>query len=180
MATMAPVDPADTAAAASPRRTSWHATATQAGQRALVHGQVVLGRHYLDLVDRAHPAEHLAQLRLGPGQQDPDAMLALGRERPGDDLAGRVIPAHGVDRDHGAGGGPLEAHHTGRGPPRGRAGQEPSGISRVRVTGPGRVPPFRAVRRHAQRITGIRDRGRYLIVAVPFQPSGGVVAPLWP
>jgi hypothetical protein len=79
------------------------ARAAQAGQRALVHGQVVLGRHDLDLVDSPEAAEHLPQPGRGPGQQDADAVLALGRERPGHDLAGGVVPAHGVHRDHRAG-----------------------------------------------------------------------------
>jgi hypothetical protein len=151
--------------------------AAQAGQGPLVHGQVVLGRHDLDLVERAHPGEHLAQLCRRSGQQDPDAVLALGRERPGDDLARGVIPAHGVHRDHRAGCGPLEAHgpgcqppgrRAGYGPSGRRAGRGPPGVWRIRLAGPDRVAPLRAPRRRAQRITGVRNRGWWLILAVPF------------
>jgi len=133
--------------------------AAQAGQSPLVHGQVVLGRHDLDLVEGVHSGEHLAQLHLGSGQQDPDAVLALGPERPGDDLAGGVIPAHGVDRDHRARCGPVEARRPGRQPPR---------VSRVPLTGPDRVAPLRGPWRRAQRITGVCNRGWWLILAVPF------------
>jgi hypothetical protein len=73
--------------------------AAQAGQRALVHGQVVLGRHD-DEVVAARGGAHLGQRLPKPGgrsgQQDPDAVLTLGRERAGHDLVGRVIAAHGV------------------------------------------------------------------------------------
>ena len=75
--------------------------AAQAGQRAFVHPEVVFGWRDLDLIDGAQPAQDLAQPRRGSGQHDPDAVLTLGRERPGDDLPGGVISAHGVDRDHG-------------------------------------------------------------------------------
>ena len=39
-------------------------------------------------------------------------MLTLGRERPGNDLAGGVIPAHGVDRDHRTGPAAARARRT--------------------------------------------------------------------
>ena len=45
MATMPPVDPADTTAAASPRRTSWHATATlDRGRRRLASAPSSIAR----------------------------------------------------------------------------------------------------------------------------------------
>ncbi len=135
--------------------------AAQAGQRALVHRQVVFGRHDLDLVDGAQPAEHLAQPRRGPGQQDPDAVLTLGRERPGDDLTGGVIPAHGVDRDHRAGRAAARACRA----VRGAAGI--ARASRVGLAVPRRGSPLRAVRRRTQRSTGVRGCGWCLILAVP-------------
>ena len=147
--------------------------AAQAGQRALVHRQVVFGRHDLDLIDGADPAEDLAQPRRGSGQQHADAVLTLGCERPGDDLAGCVIPAHGVDRDHRAGPAVSRARRTVRGRSgicrSCRAGWIPgtSGVPRTRGVGggpgavavPGRGRPLRAVRRGAQRITRVRGRG---------------------
>jgi hypothetical protein len=141
----------------------------QAGQRTLVHGQVVLGRHDLDLVDGSKTAEHLAQPGRRPGQQDPDAVLALGRERPGHDFARGVVPAHGVHRDHrvpaaGTKGGRGSGHQAGRGagwgtgfPADVRAGLAVPDCGPRAV--PGRGPPFLAVRSRAQRVTRVRGRG---------------------
>jgi hypothetical protein len=42
-------------------------------------------------------------------------VLTLGRERSGDDLAGGVIPAHGVDGDHRPGPAAGRARRTVRG-----------------------------------------------------------------
>ncbi len=135
--------------------------AAQAGQRAFVHPQVVLGRHDLDLVDGAQPAEHLAEPGRRSGQQDPDAVLALGRERPGDDLTGGVIPAHGVDRDHRAGrAGPRARRAV-------RVAPAIAGASRVGLAVPRRGSPLRAVRHRTQRSTRVRGRGWCLILAVP-------------
>ena len=125
--------------------------AAQAGQRALVHRQVVLGRHDLDLVDGAQPAEHLAQPGRRSGQQDPDAVLALGGERPGDDLTGGVIPAHGVDRDHRAGrAGPRARRAVVAG-----ARDRPCFPGRPRrpapgIAAPGRPAPYSAEHRGAR------------------------------
>ena len=130
------------------------ARAPQAGQRALVHAQVVLGRDDLDLVHGPQPAEHLAQPRRGTGQQHPDAVLALRRERPGDDLAGGVVPAHGIHGDHRAGA------------PRGPGYLGPLGL--------------RTVRWRAQRVTGGRGRGRCLILCVPQPSVPAWWPPLWP
>jgi hypothetical protein len=80
--------------------------APQAGQRALVHSQVVLGGHDGQLAFRVQLGPGLPQARGGPGQQDPDAVLALGGQRARDDLVGGVVAAHGVDGQHRA------AHRT--------------------------------------------------------------------
>ena len=148
--------------------------AAQAGQRAFVHGQVVFGRHDLDLVDGAYPAEDLAQPRRGSGQQHADAVLTLGREGPGDDLAGGVIPAHGVDGDHRSGPAAARARRAvGRGPGVGRVprGNPRPGRPGVRGPGgvwpgpgaalviPGRGPALRVGRPGAQRITRVLSRG---------------------
>ena len=57
----------------------------------------------MQLVSRVQGGQRLTQARPRTGQQHPDAVLALRRERPGDDLVGGVIAAHGVDRDNGTG-----------------------------------------------------------------------------
>jgi len=90
--------------------------AAQAGQRSLVHGQVILGRHDAELFGpgvRAQLGQRLPQAGGGSGQQDPDAVLAPGRERAGHDLVGRVIAAHGVDGEHRAGRSAVGAGHAG-------------------------------------------------------------------
>jgi hypothetical protein len=64
-------------------------------QGALVHGQVVLGRHDAELIGlqvHAHSGQRLPQARGGPGQQDPDAVLAPRREGARDDLVWRIPP----------------------------------------------------------------------------------------
>jgi hypothetical protein len=82
--------------------------AAQAGQRAFIHGQVVLGGHHaepfgpLGLGVGAHLGQRPPQPRGGPGQQHADAVLAMRGECPGDDLVRGVISAHRVDRDHRA------------------------------------------------------------------------------
>ena len=168
--------------------------AAQAGQRALVHGQVVLGRHDLDLVDGAQPGQHLPQPRGGSGQQHPDAVLALGRERAGHDLVGGVVAAHGVDRDHRAGRRRARAWRADRGRPR-ATGCRPGAPDLARPasagprsSAPGRAPvsPSRAaaavlaVRCRAQRVTGGRGRGWCLIRACPSAeepvPGGPIMA----
>jgi hypothetical protein len=146
--------------------------AAQAGQRAFVHRQVVLGRHDLHLTDGAQPAEHLTQPGRGSGQQYADAVLTLGREGSGHDLAWGVIPAHGVDRDHRTGDAEARLRRTVRGPPgiarascrpgpRGVPGPgELSGAPGIAVLAvPARGSPLRALWRRAQRITRVRGRG---------------------
>jgi len=96
----------------------------QAGQRALVHGEGVLGRHDAELAGRAQPGQRLPQAPGGAGQQDPDAVLAVGRQRARDDLVRRVIAAHRVDGQHGPGWVTARAENAGSG-------------SRVPARGPG-------------------------------------------
>ena len=180
--------------------------AAQAGQRALVHRQVVLGRHDLDLVDGAQPAEQLAQPGGRPGQHDPDVVLALGRERPGHDRVWGVIPAHGVDRDQRARCTPLARRavsmasrvsvvsHVSRvshvcvashvcGASRICGASRAPGVSgapRLGLAVPRREPPVRAFGHGTQRITGVRGRGWCLIPAVPLnlqcRPGGPIMA----
>jgi hypothetical protein len=148
--------------------------APQAGQRALVHGQVVLGGHDIELARRVQLGQRLAQARGGPGQQDPDAVLALGGERARDDLVGGVVAAHGVDGQHRAGHrpdvrragtsqhqvpGPLRAARAGAAV--GRAlGSALVRLGRGPSLGTGRGPSLRMVRDRAQRVTqGVSGRG---------------------
>ena len=197
VATMPPVDPADTTAAASPRRTSWHATATlDRGRRRLASAPSSMARLssagtiWISL-DGAHPAEHLAQPGRGPGQQDPDAVLALGRERPGHDLVGGVIPAHGVDRDHRAGAArPGGAPSAGRpGPVRvpGRPGPAAGSRPRDLRRAPASASPSRAGDRRSgpsgaalSGSPGCAAADGASSLLCPSTLSAGVVAPLWP
>jgi hypothetical protein len=57
-----------------------------------------------------------------PGEQDADAVVALGRQRAGDHLIRGVVPAHRVYGDDRAG-------HGGR---RGTGGQRGDGVGRAR------------------------------------------------
>ena len=151
--------------------------APQAGQRALVHGQVVLGGHDGQLVGpgaRARLGQRLVQACGRPGQQDLDAVLALGGQRARDDLVGGVVAAHGVDGQHRTGHRPDvgragTGHHHVPGPLRAAR----AGAALGRALGPALVPPgrgpslrtvrglsFRAVRGRAQRVTqGVCGRG---------------------
>jgi hypothetical protein len=137
----------------------------QAGQRALVHGQVVLGRHDAELAQvRVQLGQCLPQARGRPGQQDPDAVLTLGGERARDDLVGGMIPAHGVDGEHRAG---HRAAGTGQvrvaraaalgralGPAVGPVIDAALGpVMGAALIWPGRRPPLRAVRCRTQRVT---------------------------
>jgi len=134
----------------------------QAGQRALVHGQVVLGGHDAELARpgvRAQLGQGLPQAGGRPGQQDLQAVLALGGERARDDLVGGVIAAHGVDGQHrtwhrAAAEGHTEVGGASRAPRTAAA----VGSAHFRALGPGlglpgRGPPLRVVRRGAQRFT---------------------------
>jgi hypothetical protein len=125
-------------------------------------------------------------------------VLALGRKCTSDDLAGGVIPAHGVDRDHGIGDAGARERHTVGGPAGiSRASQLPGavwipgtagvpgcrGVSSAPRTAvlavPGRGSPILAVRRRAQRITGCAaadDASSF----VSFNQECGVLASLWP
>jgi len=148
--------------------------APQAGQRALVHGQVVLGGHDGQLAFRVQLGPGLPQARGGPGQQDPDAVLALGGQRARDDLVGGVVAAHGVDGQHRTAHrtGSRAAHRTGYraagpghhqlpGPPRAaRAGAALGRALRPALVRPGRGPSLRMARGRAQRVTqGVSGRG---------------------
>lgn len=53
----------------------------------------------MELVSRAYRGQRLPQPCRGPGQEHADAVLALRRERSGEDLVRGVITAHGVDGD---------------------------------------------------------------------------------
>jgi hypothetical protein len=140
--------------------------AAQAGQRALVHAQVFLGRHHAQLIGvgiGAEGGQRLPQPRGGAGQQHPDAVLALRRERAGHDLVGGVITAHGVDRDHRRGRDrqrgrdrrPGRDHLPGCDRRPGRAASWAGNGGPLAV----RRPPVLAVRCGAQRVTGGRARG---------------------
>jgi hypothetical protein len=131
--------------------------APQAGQRALVHAQVVLGGHDGQLVGPGAPArlgQRLAQARGRPGQQDPDAVLALGGQRARDDLVGGAVAAHRVDGQHRTGHRGAGTDHQVPGPLRaawaGAALGRALGSALVR---PGRGPSLRMVRGRAQRVT---------------------------
>jgi hypothetical protein len=129
----------------------------QAGQRALVHGQVVLGGHDAQLARvRAQLGQRLPQPRGRSGQQDPDAVLALGRQRARDDLVRGVIAAHGVDGQHRAG-----QHRAGQH----RAGQHQAGQGR---SGQGRPRPWAA----AALARGLPD-GRPPLGSVGWVTQGG-------
>jgi hypothetical protein len=120
--------------------------APQAGQRALVHGQVVLGGHDGQLVGpgaHARLGQRLAQARGRPGQQDPDAVLALGGQRARDDLVGGVVAAHGVDGQHRTAGPGHQVPGPVRAPRAAAAFGRALGSALVR---PGRGPPLRTVR----------------------------------
>jgi hypothetical protein len=126
--------------------------APQAGQRTLVHGQVVLGGHDGQLACRVQLGQGLPQARGGPGQQDPDAVLALGGQRARDDLVGGVVAAHGVDGEHGTGHRPDvgragTGHRQVPGPL--RAAQAGAALGRTlgsALVRPGRGPSLRTVR----------------------------------
>ena len=147
--------------------------APQAGQRALVHGQVVLGGHDGHLVGPgAHAClgQRLAQTRGRPGQQDPDAVLALGGQRARDDLVGGVVAAHGVDGQHRTGHRAAGSGHH-QVPGSLRAARAAAALGRAlgsALVRPGRRPSLRMVRRlslrmvrgRAQRVTqGVSGRG---------------------
>jgi len=122
----------------------------------------------VQLISRADGGQRLTQPRPGSGQQDPDAVLALRRERSGDDLVRGVIAAHGVDRDNGTGGAEAGARPGIRtavpgvvrpGIPRVAAASVRLGVRGGLSTDdalapPGRRPPTRAVRCRVQQVTG--------------------------
>ena len=122
--------------------------AAQAGQRAFLHREGVLSRHHVELVSRPYRGQRLPQARRGPGQEHADAVLALRRERSGDDLVRGVIAAHGVDRDDRTGTVQVGSRRLFPG-----AAAE---VARPRVVAgiPGDRGPGRA-----QRVTGACDRG---------------------
>jgi len=139
--------------------------APQAGQGALVHGQVVLSGHDGQLVGpgaRARLGQRLVQACGRPGQQDPDAVLALGGQRARDDLVWGMVAAHGVDGQHRT-GHPAVGMGQHQVPRRLRAARAGAAVGRVlgsALIRPGRRPSFRTVRGRAQRVTqGVCGRG---------------------
>jgi hypothetical protein len=139
--------------------------APQASQGALVHGQVVLGGHDGQLVGpgaRARLGQRLVQACGRPGQQDPDAVLALGGQRARDDLVWGMVAAHGVDGQHRT-GHPAVGMGQHQVPRRLRAARAGAAVGRVlgsALIRPGRRPSFRTVRGRAQRVTqGVCGRG---------------------
>jgi hypothetical protein len=106
----------------------------QAGQRALIHGQVVLGGHDAQLARvRAQLGQRLPQARGRPGQQDPYAVLAPGRQRTRDDLVRGVIATHGVDGQYRTGRRGSRPRRSGLGRPglgRSRLGRSGQGWPR--------------------------------------------------
>ena len=100
----------DRARLAAPDELAGHGDAgprpAEAGQRPLVHADDVLGGDDAQFRSGPEPGDHRAKPPGRPGQQDGDVVLALRGERPGDDLARGVVPAHRVDRDHRVPAGP--------------------------------------------------------------------------
>ncbi len=128
----------------------------QAGQCALVHGQVVLGGHDGQLACRVQLGQRLPQPRGRPGQQDPDAVLALGGERARDDRVRGVIAAHGVHGQH-------------------RPGRPPAGPGRHQVPGALRAARARAAFRRELSTASVRP-GRGLWCRSPGRPGWGSAA----
>jgi hypothetical protein len=139
--------------------------APQAGQGALVHGQVVLSGHDGQLVGpgaRARLGQRLVQACGRPGQQDPDAVLALGGQRARDDLVGGMVAAHGVDGQHRTGHRAVGTgqHQVPRPLRAARAGAAVERVLGSALVRPRRKPSFRTVRGRAQRVTqGVCGRG---------------------
>ncbi|GAA3115042.1 hypothetical protein GCM10020001_037940 [Nonomuraea salmonea] len=76
--------------------------AAQAGQRALVHGQRLLGPDDRDLLGGVVVGERLVQHAGRADEHDGQAAFADGVHGSGHDLVGRVVAAHGVERDRPA------------------------------------------------------------------------------
>jgi hypothetical protein len=140
--------------------------APQAGQRALVHGQVVLGGHDIELARRVQLGQGLAQTRGRPGQQDPDAVLALGGQRARDDLVRGVVAAHGVDGQHRTGHRAAGTGHH-QVPGSLRAARAAAAVGRAlgsALVRPGRGPSLRMVRGPSLRM--VRGRAQWVTQGV--------------
>ena len=94
LATIAPVEPAETTAVAWPAPDQLAgdgeagAGPPEPGERALLHPDDVLGGHDPQLRAAAEPGDDRPQPRGRAGQQRGEAMLALRGERAGDDSSG--------------------------------------------------------------------------------------------